>query len=150
MNVPQSISSITTDTSPDPFASVVKLPDLPLDEIIAAFKRSLTAKELEDFQTGLAYFKKDISSEKAILKNIFNLVCEMLIKAINNSDLDVDLKPTLAVQIKMSIESLCNNFDAFYTTLIILNKNKNLLDVKGLILIIIGYAISLLKKTNNG
>jgi len=149
MNIPESIANITTEKKADTFLSTVKLPDLPIEDIITAVKRSLTTKELESFQNGLVYFKKDITSEKAIIKNLFNLFSEIIVKAINNSDLDVDTKPVLVVQVKALLESLSNNFESFYSVLIILNKNKNLLDVKEFLLIITGYAISLLKKTYN-
>ena len=149
MNIPESVKNITQETQADPFLSAVKLPDLPLDEIVAVFKRSLTTSELVDFQNGLAYYKKDVTSEKIIIKNLFYLLSETLTKAINNSDIDIDTKPVLVVQTKTILESLGNNFDAFYNTLIILNKNKNMLDVKGFLFIIVGYAISLLKKTYN-
>lgn len=149
MQIPESINSLATTREADPFASITNLPTLPLDDIITVFKRCLNTKELESFNTGLVYFKKDTSSEKQIIKNLFNLYSEIFVSSIKNSSIDEEQKDVVIAQIKQFLDSLVNNFDSFYNTLFLLNKNNNLLDVKCFLLIIIGYAITLIKKTHS-
>jgi len=149
MQIPESINNLATTREADPFASITTLPRLPLEDIITVFKRSLNTKELEAFDNGLVYFKKDISSEKQVIRNLFNLYSEMFVSSIKTSNIDEEQKDLVVAQLKQFLDSLSNNFDSFYNAIFILNKNKNLLDVKCFLLIIIGYAISLLKKTHN-
>lgn len=149
MQIPNSINNLTADKAADVFLSNTKLPEIPLDEIVLAIKRSLPVKELESFELGLAYFKKDVEIDKAIIKNILSLINESLTRAVNDSQIDIEIRHLINSQLKTAMESMSYNFDSFYNILNILNKQKNLLDVKNFILIIIGYAISLLKKIHN-
>lgn len=147
--IPSSIKNLTTEKAADSFLSVSKTPEIPLDDIALVFKRSLTAKELASFELGLAYFKKDIVHDKHVVKNFLSLINESLVRSVNDSDIDVENKHFIASQLKTAMDSIANNFDAFYNILNSLNKQKNLLDVKCFTLIIAGYAISLLKKIYN-
>jgi len=149
MQIPESINKITTDTQPDPFALKVKVSELPIEEIILAIKRSLNAPELSNFELGLAYFKKDISSDKQVIKNILGICNEAFQSSLTNSNITIEQKSIISSQIKTCFEGLTNNFESFYNLLVILNNEKNLLDAKNFLLIIIGYAINLLKKAHN-
>lgn len=150
MKIPDSIESLTTSKPADPFNIVPKLADIPLDDIVLAFKRTLPPNTLKDFETGLAYFKKDTTSEKNVIKNFICLISDYIVQSIQTSEIDVDTRDIIIVQTKKILESLSDNFDSLYNILIIFNKQKNLLDVNGIIMIIIGYAISLIKKTYRG
>ena len=147
--IPDSINALTEEKPADSFLSVSKIPDIPLDEIVLAFRRSLSPKELENLELGLAYFKKDVSYDRNVIKNFLSIINESLNRAVNDSNIDIENRHLISAQLKTALDSLASNFDAFYNVLSILNKNKNLLDVKNFILIIIGYAISLLKKIHN-
>lgn len=149
MQIPESINKITTDTQPDPFALKVKVSELPIEEIILAIKRSLNAPELSNFELGLAYFKKDISSDKQVIKNILGICNEAFQSSLTNSNITIEQKSIISSQIKTCFEGLTSNFESFYNLLVILNYEKNLLDAKNFLLIIIGYAINLLKKAHN-
>lgn len=149
VQIPDSIKSLTTEKPSDSFLSVSKALEIPLDDIALVLKRSLTSKELASFELGLAYFKKDTVYDKNVIKNFLSLINESLVRSINDSDIDIENRHFITSQVKTAMDSLANNFDAFYNILNILNKQKNLLDVKCFILIIIGYAISLLKKIYN-
>jgi len=149
MQIPESINNITTETKPDPFALKIKVSELPIDDIVLAIKRSLNANELASFELGLAYFKKDVSTDKQIIKNLFGIFNEAFQSSLNSSNVVVDQKSVISSQIKTCIEGITNNFDSFYNLIFILNNEKNLLDAKNFLFIITGYAISLLKKAHN-
>jgi len=149
MQIPDSVNKLTKDVDADKFNTLVKQSDLPLDEIVFAFKKTLTTKALVDFEYGLAFYKKDISSDRQVIKNLICLLNECLGRSIKECDIDVDYKDNIAFSVKQLIECTGSNIDALYNILFNLNKQKNLLDVNNITFIILGYAIGLIKKIRN-
>lgn len=149
MQIPDSIEKLTTTVMPDPFNVLATIPPLPLDDIIAAIRRSLNSKDLSSFESGLLFFKQDSSSAKFIIRNFISLFSSTLSKAIDESDINADFKDGLSFEVKNIINSLSQNFEAIDNILINFNNNKNVLDANNITLIILGYAIGLLKKKHN-
>lgn len=149
MQIPESIEKITTNVPSDSFNPFSKPVDIPLDDIVYAIKRALPPKQLADFEQGLAYYRIDTSSDKVFIKNIFALLGEVLTKAINESEIDADFRDVTAASTKRIFENLSSNIENLYNLIYNLNKQKNFLDVNNITLIILGYAISVIKKIYN-
>jgi len=149
MQIPESINKLTKDVEADKFNILTRPQDLPIEEIIFAIKKSLTSKTLSDFEHGLAFYRKDISSDRQVIKNFIYLLNEYLDRAIKESDINVDYRDNISFNAKQLIESIGTNIDALYNILFNLNQQKNLLDVNNITFIILGYAIGLIKKIRN-
>lgn len=146
MQIPDSISKLTTEIAADKFTSKSELPILNVDEIILQIKRTLNTKNLNNFETGLIFFKSNPTSDKAVIKNFFYLVIDQALKSINESSIPEEQKASITSNTKKLFENLAENIDAIFSLLTTINKDKNLLDVKDITFIILGYAIGLIKK----
>lgn len=149
MEIPESIAKLTTETNSDHFNLKPSLNDINLDEVSLLIKKSLAGKSLNSFETGLAFYKTDVSSERAIIKNILSLFSEQLVVGIKESGIVEEYKAPVITSIKQMFDSISKNIDSSFSTNFSLNKEKNFLDGKDFTLIILGYAIGLLKKIYN-
>lgn len=149
MQIPESIAKITTEVKADKFNFKSELSPLNVEEILLQIKRTLDTKSLGSFETGLIYFKSNPTSDKVVVKNLLFLLLDQVLKAIKESAILEEEKPVLTSSVKKLFESLTENVDAIFSILSTLNKNNNLLDVKDITFIILGYAIGLIKKIYN-
>ena len=149
MQIPESIAKITTEVKADKFNFKSELSPLNVDEILLQIKRTLDTKSLGSFETGLIYFKSNPTSDKVVIKNLLFLLLDQVLKAIKESAILEEEKPAITSSVKKLFESLTENVDAIFSILSTLNKNNNLLDVKDITFIILGYAIGLIKKIYN-
>lgn len=151
MKIPESIEKLTT-TVPSSFVDIsTSKPLIPIDEIILLFKKNLDVSSLSYFERGLVYMKNDLSCDKNIIKNFISLITDTFCNAIKNSNhINEDVKSEITHNFKKSLESLKESFDAIYNILYALNKQNYLLDKNYFTAIIIGYALSTLKKIHNG
>jgi hypothetical protein len=149
MQIPESIAKITTEVKADKFNFKSELSPLNVEEILLQIKRTLDTKSLGSFETGLIYFKSNPTSDKVVVKNLLFLLLDQVLKAIKESAILEEEKPVITSSVKKLFESLTENVDAIFSILSTLNKNNNLLDVKDITFIILGYAIGLIKKIYN-
>jgi hypothetical protein len=149
MQIPESIAKITTEVKADKFNFKSELSPLNVEEILLQIKRTLDTKSLGSFETGLIYFKSNPTSDKVVIKNLLFLLLDQVLKAIKESAILEEEKPVITSSVKKLFESLTENVDAIFSILSTLNKNNNLLDVKDITFIILGYAIGLIKKIYN-
>jgi hypothetical protein len=150
MKIPESIEKLTTTVSPS-FVDISTSKHLiPIDEIILLFKKNLDISTLSYFERGLVYMKNDLSCDKNIIKSFISLVIDTFVNAVKNSNhINEDVKCEITNNFKKNLESLKESFDAIYNILYTLNKQNYLLDKNYLSAIIIGYALSALKKIHN-
>jgi hypothetical protein len=146
MQISESIEKLITTVPPDPLMSIATSSPIPLEDIITVIRRACNSKELASFDLGVMFSKHDITSSKNIIKNLISLLSEAVCKAIADSDINSNYKDTISFEIKNIINTLRQNFESHYNILTNLNINKNLLDANNITLIILGYAIGLLKK----
>ena len=149
MQIPESVAKITTEVQADKFNHKLDLPALNVEEILLQIKRTLDTKSLGSFETGLIYFKSNPTSDRIIIKNLLFLLLDQVLKATKESAMLEEHKPILISSVRKLFESLAENVDAIFSILSTLNKNNNLLDVKDITFIILGYAIGLIKKIYN-
>lgn len=150
MQIPDSIQNITTDVPATQLEVQVSRPNIALEEAILLIKRPLDSMELSSFETGLNFYKTNLSNDKLVVKNLLHLLSECFCTGIkNNADLAENHNDIIAAIKTHFVDGAISNFDAFYNALFLLNKQKNILDVKEFTFIILGYAISLIKRSYN-
>lgn len=147
--IPESIEKITTEVASSSLAVKPSLPDFSVEEAILLIKKTLDTSTLASFETGLNFYKTNISSDKLVVKNFISLFSECFCAATKKNLNIIEQQNELLIAIKSLFDGINLNFDAFYNSLFILNKQKNILDVKDFTFIILGYAISLIKKIHN-
>jgi hypothetical protein len=150
MQIPDSIQNITTDVTSSKLMVQSSRPDFLLEEAILLIKKSLDLNELSSFETGLNFYKTNLSNDKLVVKNLLHLLSECFCTGIkNNLDLTENHNEIISAVKTHFVDGAISNFDAFYNALFLLNKQKNILDVKDFTFIILGYAISLIKRSYN-
>ena len=92
MDIPESISNLTTTTQNDKFNPTQARAKINFDEILHSIKSGLEYKDLASLDEGLAYFKKDISNERTFIKSIISLVIDHLTRSIRAGAIDEALK----------------------------------------------------------
>lgn len=149
MDIPESISNLTTTTQNDKFNPAQVRTKINFDEMLHNVRSGLEYKDLTSLDEGLAYFKKDISNERTLIKSLISLVIDHLTRCIRTGAIDESSKDqtvSATVQAHKGAEAL---LESYYTLLTTLNKEKNIIDVRKLSLIILGYAIGTFKKIHN-
>jgi hypothetical protein len=149
MNIPDSIAKLTTEVSNDHFNTKPVDPILNLNDVVLLIKKSLNLKQLNNFEQGLNFYKTNVTSDKSVSQNIMGLVSDIIITALKDSDINEEYKINLGLSVKNSFTGINEILESVFKNLNMLNKNNNLLDVKDFTLIILGYAIGLLKKIDN-
>lgn len=148
MEIPESINNLTEESIADQFA-VVALPQQPtLDDIIHTLKQQLDIKNYKSFDEGIVYYKKDISSDKNIIKNLLTLYIDSLSKTIQTSSIKDENKSELIKALNTSVNGAIQNIDAIHTLINYFNNNENILDVQRISYIILGYVIDTIKRIN--
>jgi hypothetical protein len=112
-------------------------------------RQCASTSDYSSIEEGLAFYKKDILADKNIVKNFLLLYCDTLNKAIKDSDMNEDFKAQATRSINDIIKGMLLSIDSINDILVLLNKKKNLLDVRRISCIMLGYAIAIIKKTYN-
>jgi len=150
MQIPDSIEKLTTTKPSSEVFFSSKKEEIPFDEIILTIKKCLDTKALSSFEKGLVFMKNDISTDKQIIKNYISLVTDAISGAIKIApNISEDCRNDIMFAVKTNLEALRSNFESLYNILYCLNKQKNLLDSNEISFIILGYAISIIKKIHN-
>jgi len=147
--IPESIQALTNEVPSTSFTIKSAEQSLPFDDIILLIKKNLPIAQLASFEIGLAYFNSNTISDKHVIRGFLNIINEALNQATTKSDIPGDVRDKVAVNLKQIINNNSNSFEYLYNLVTSLNKDNNLLDVKDITLIILGYAIISLKKIYN-
>jgi len=149
MQIPESVQKITSETPSSALIEKQQLPPLVLDEVVLLIKKSLTLSSLASFEKGLVFYKTNNNNDKQIIKNFISLFSECFSSSLKANFEITEHQQEIITATKTFFDSFNLNFEAFYNNLFILNKQKNILDVNDISLIILGYAITLIKKIHN-
>jgi hypothetical protein len=146
MEIPESVSKLLEESNADSLIGQKKTEPLQLEQIIHEIKRILDYKDSLCFDQGLSFYKKDISSEKLLIKNVIALLGDHFTRNIRQSSIP-DLKKDEAINVIIqTLRGMEAVFESQYNLLNILNNEKNLLDARSLIMIMFGYVIGNLRK----
>lgn len=149
MEIPESISNLTTTVGSDPFAVKPTLPDVNVNRIIDSVKYNIAQEDYNNVEIGLSYYKKDVQNDSTIVKGLLSLYLETVKKSVSNSDIPDDFKVPLNKALEENHNSIQHSLSTLNDILVALNKQKNILDVKKISYIILGYAIAIIKKIHN-
>lgn len=149
MEIPESINSLTEENIADRFAVIPSAQQPSLDDIINTLRQKLDIKNSKSFDEGLIYYKKDISSDKNIIKNLLTLYIDSLTKTIQTSNIKDENKNELIKALNTSVNGAIQNIDAIHTLINYFNNGENILDVQRISYIILGYVIDTIKRINN-
>jgi hypothetical protein len=147
MEIPDSISNLTADSNTaDPFNYTT--PDIIVNtgKIIDIIKHNTPSDDYISLEEGLAFYKKDIHSDKNFIKNFLLLYSDVLSRTVQTSNIGDDYKLAAQKAIIENIKSIQSSLDAIGDLINTLNKQKNILDVKRISFIMLGYAIGTIKK----
>jgi len=146
-SIPENINRITFDSgTADAFNTrAVELP-AKIDSISEAVRHSVNLSDYSAVEEGRVYYKKDIQTERNIVKNFLSLYGDTLSKAVLTSEITDEYKPIAQKAISENIKSIHSSLDAIGVIVDSLNKQKNILDVKRISFIMLGYAIAIIKK----
>jgi hypothetical protein len=147
--LPKSIQELTNEVPANAFVIKPPAQNIPFDDIILLIKKNLPIAQLTNFEIGLAYFNTNTASDKHVIRGVLNIINEALNQAVTKSDIPGDVRDKIAANLKQIISNNSNSFEYLYNLVESLNKDKNLLDVKDIALIILGCAIISLKKIYN-
>jgi hypothetical protein len=148
MEIPESINNLTEESVADRFAVVPSIQQLSFDDLVHTIKQQLDIKNYKSFDEGLAFYKKDISSDKNIIKNLLTLYIDSLSKTIQTSSIKDENKGELIKALNTSVNGAIQNIDAIHTLVNYFNNNENILDVQRISYIILGYVIDTIKRIN--
>ena len=145
--IPETLNHITTDSGvADSFNTRSIETVVKIDSISEAIRHNVSITDYAAVEEGRVYYKKDVQSERSILKNFLSLYGDTLSKAVLTSNIADDCKTAAQKAIKENINSIHNSIDAIGNLLDVLNKQKNILDVKRISFIMLGYATAIIKK----
>ena len=149
MEIPESINELTVETQADQFAVALTQPQVSIADVIVLLKQRLDPQGYRAFEEGTAFYKKDATSEKNIIKNLLLLYIDTITKAIRASDIDDEGKAEMIKVYTSFINGVTQNLDTLYTLTRYLNKDKNIIDVQKILYIILGYVIDTTNRLNN-
>ena len=148
MEIPESISNITSESTADQFIVVPDKQQVTFDDILNILRQKLDFQNYKALEEGLAFYKKDISSDKNIIKNLLLLYVDTLTKNVQSSEIKDEYKNVLIKAFTSSINGAIQNIDATHTLINYFNNEKNILDVQRISYIIFGYVIDTIKRIN--
>jgi Ca2+-binding EF-hand superfamily protein len=148
MEIPESISNITSESTADHFIVVPDKQQVTFDDILNILRQKLDFQNYKALEEGLAFYKKDISSDKNIIKNLLLLYVDTLTKNVQSSEIKDEYKNVLIKAFTSSINGAIQNIDATHTLINYFNNEKNILDVQRISYIIFGYVIDTIKRIN--
>jgi len=150
MEIPENISKLTIDGgSADSLVSKTEEVPAKIDSITDSIRYNVNTSDYMSFEEGRAYFKRDIQSERNVVKNFLSLYGDTLSKAVQQSNITEDYKQTVQKALIANITSIQSSLDAIGSIVDTLNRQKNILDVKRISFIMLGYAIAIIKKIYN-
>jgi hypothetical protein len=149
MELPESISNITTTVTSDPFNVKSEEQKLDINKIVDTLRYLLPSTEFKYLEEGLSFYKKDTQTYSTFLKSICSLYLEVFKKEITSSNIADDMKPIAVKAIEENITGIQHSIETLTGLLTNLNKQKNILDVNRSSFIMLGYAINIIRKLYN-
>lgn len=145
--IPENIHNLAIDSgTADTFNVKYVEPPIKIDTITEAVRHSVSITDYASVEEGRVYYKRDTQTERHIIKGFLSLYGDTLYKAVITSNISDDQKTFAQKAITENIKSIHCSLDAIGILIDTLNKQKNILDVKRISFIMLGYAIAIIKK----
>jgi hypothetical protein len=149
MEIPKSITDLTEEGVADKFTTAIKQRQPTFDDILLILRQNLDLPGYKSLEEGLVFYKKDIVSDRNVVKNLLLLYIDTLTKTVQASEINEEHKSVLIKTLNTSINGAIQTIESTHALLNYFNKEKNILDVQRISYIILGYAIDTIKRINN-
>jgi len=116
-------------------------------ELCSILEQALPNTLYKYFNTGLNYYKNS-DTDAAFITNIVFLFSQYIKNSLKEGDINADQQVTIEKCLDLALSNIEQNLKFFDYNISLLNSKKNIFDARKLSLIIIGYAIKYIKKTN--
>lgn len=145
--IPKSIQDITVEkpaTSLDP----AKQLSFDTTRFFECIKDIIPLEYKRFFEKGYNFYKLSYSSDLAFLKTIFYLYIDFYKESLRSSNTDVEKQDVTIKSLDLVFKNIENNFEIFSNLLQQQKIDKKTFDINQIFMIIIGYAISNIRKSN--
>lgn len=116
-------------------------------EFCAMLEQTLPNNLFKYYATGLNYYKNS-NSDIAFIKNLISLFSLYLATSLKESDVNIEQQNNMQRCLDLVSTNMEHNLKFLDHSISELSTKKNIFDARKLSLIIIGYAITYIKKTN--
>jgi len=100
------------------------------------------------FDKGYNFYKLSNNSDLTFVKTIFYLYSDFYKDSLRQSNTDIEKQEAAIKSLDLVFKNIENNFDMFSSLLQNLKIDKKVFDINRIFMIIIGYAISNIRKSN--
>jgi hypothetical protein len=150
MDIPESINKLTTEIAPSQIVPLAAQETYASIEPVAnAIRQNTEPSDYKAFEEGAAFYKQSITQDRNFLKNFLNVYIDAVSKSINTSSVSDDIKSELIKMYTNAVKGVASNIEAIHTLANTLNKDQNIIDVRKISYIMLGYAIDTIKKYND-
>jgi hypothetical protein len=149
MEIPDSIRAITTETENDSFRRFDVSVPVSYDDIIGILKQKINYQDYKSFEEGLVTYKQNVTSDKNFIKNIILLYSNAIASALKETQLPDSSKTEIIKTYTSILLNVSNNIESLHSLICSLNDNKNIIDVRKISYIILGYAIDTVRKIHD-
>jgi len=142
-----SIEAITTEVASSPL-NPQKPPVLDTAKLLDTVSDAVPSDLKKYFDLGFNFYKSSNNDDATFIKNVFYLYTTFIKNTLKESYVEVEKQDI----INENLDNICKSFESsmklYDNFLTILKINKKVFDARKLFLIIIGYAISNVQKSN--
>jgi hypothetical protein len=144
---PQSnLDQITHTVPPTQISTAAPVAYNPM-EFCAMLEQTLPNNLFKYYTTGLNYYKPS-TSDAAFIKNLISLFSLYMTTSLKESDVNIEQQSNIQRCLDLVTTNMEHNLKFLDHSVSELSTKKNVFDARKLALIIIGYAITYIKKTN--
>lgn len=147
MELPESINSLT-ETKPSSPLNANKELGFNSDKFFECINDIIPIELRKYFDWGFNYYKLSNKSEQTFIKTVFYLYIDFYKDTLRQSSIDVEKQEVLIQNLDIIFKNIENNFTVFSNFLETLKIDKKTFDINKIFMIIIGYAISNIRKFN--
>lgn len=147
MQIPNSIDSLTTE-KPATSLDFSKAQAFNTQRFFECIKDIIPLEYRKFFDKGYNFYKLSNSSDLAFLKTIFYLYIDFYKESLRHSNIDVEKQEVTIKSLDLIFKNVENSFEIFNNLLQQQKIDKKTFDINQIFMIIIGYAISNIQKSN--
>lgn len=147
MDIPDSINNLTETKKSSPITPDLK-PGFNTEKFFECINDIVPIELRKYFDKGYNFYKLSNNSDLTFVKTIFYLYSDFYKDSLRQSNIDIEKQEAAIKSLDLVFKNIENNFDMFSGLLQNLKIDKKVFDINRIFMIIIGYAISNIRKFN--
>lgn len=147
MQIPKSIQDITEER-PATSLDLAKQLSFDTTRFFECIKDIIPLEYKKFFEKGYNFYRLSYNSDLTFLKTIFYLYIDFYKESLRASSIDVEKQEVTIKSLDLVFKNIENNFEIFSNLLQQQKIDKKTFDINQIFMIIIGYAISNIRKSN--